>query len=71
MGLLGFDLLSAVGVAISSVGNIGPAFGTFGPTENYAHLPAIGKWVMAMLMMAGRLEIFTVLILFVPSFWRR
>ena len=71
MGLLGFDLLSAVGVAISSVGNIGPAFGTFGPTENYAHLPAIGKWVMAMLMMAGRLEIFTVLILFVPSFWRQ
>ena len=71
MGLLGFDLLSAVGVAISSVGNIGPAFGTFGPTENYAHLPAIGKWVMAILMMAGRLEIFTVLILFVPSFWRR
>ena len=71
MGLLGFDLLSAVGVSISSVGNIGPAFGTFGPTENYAHLPAIGKWVMAILMMAGRLEIFTVLILFVPSFWRR
>ncbi len=71
MGLLGFDLLSAVGVAISSVGNFGPAFSTFGPTENYAHLPAIGKWVMAMLMMAGRLEIFTVLILFVPSFWRR
>ncbi len=71
MGLLGFDLLSAVGVSISSVGNIGPAFGTFGPTENYAHLPAIGKWVMSILMMAGRLEIFTVLILFVPSFWRR
>ena len=71
MGLLGFDLLSAIGVAISSVGNIGPAFGTFGPTENYAHLPDVGKWVMAMLMMAGRLEIFTVLILFVPLFWRR
>jgi len=71
MALLGFDLLSAVGVSISSVGNIGPAFGTFGPTENYAHLPAVGKWVMAILMMAGRLEIFTVLILFVPAFWRR
>ncbi|MFQ5569339.1 MAG: TrkH family potassium uptake protein [Rhodothermales bacterium] len=71
MALLGYDLLSAVGVSISSVGNIGPAFGMFGPTENYAHLPDIGKWIMSILMMAGRLEIFTVLILFMPSFWRR
>jgi trk system potassium uptake protein TrkH len=71
MALLGLDLLSAIGAAISCVGNIGPAFGTLGPTENYAHIAPLGKWVLAILMMAGRLEIFTVLILFVPTFWRR
>ena len=71
MGFLGLDLVSAFGAAASCVGNIGPAFGSLGPTENYAHIPAAGKWVLALLMMAGRLEIFTVLLLFVPGFWRR
>lgn len=71
MSLVGLDLLSAFGAALSSVGNVGPAFGTLGPVENYAHIPVIGKWFLAILMMAGRLEIFTVLIIFVPSFWRR
>jgi trk system potassium uptake protein TrkH len=71
MSFIGLDLLSAFGATISSVGNIGPAFGTFGPTENYAHVPLVGKWVLSILMMAGRLEIFTVLILFVPAFWQR
>jgi trk system potassium uptake protein TrkH len=65
------DLLTALGGAISAVGNIGPAFGTLGPTESYAHIPIAGKWVLAILMMLGRLEIFTVLVLFVPAFWRR
>jgi trk system potassium uptake protein TrkH len=71
MGFLGLDLLSAFSATFSSVGNVGPAFGTFGPTENYTHVPAVGKWVLALLMMAGRLEIFTVLVLFTPGFWRR
>jgi trk system potassium uptake protein TrkH len=71
MGALGLDLMSAISSSMSCVGNIGPAFGTFGPTENYAHVPGTGKWVLSILMMAGRLEIFTVMILFVPTFWRR
>ncbi|MCB0719115.1 MAG: TrkH family potassium uptake protein [Bacteroidetes bacterium] len=71
MSLFGLDLLSALGASLSSVGNVGPAFGSLGPVENYAHVPAMGKWFLALLMMAGRLEVFTVLILFVPSFWRR
>ncbi len=71
MTILGYDLLSAIGAAVSCVGNVGPAFGVFGPTETYADVPAVGKWVLSILMMAGRLEIFTVLILFVPAFWRR
>jgi trk system potassium uptake protein TrkH len=71
MALFGLDLLSAFGTAISCVGNIGPAFGNFGPTENYAAIPALGKWILGFLMIAGRLEIFTVLILFAPAFWRQ
>ncbi len=68
---LGLDLVSAFSATFSAVGNVGPAFGLYGPTENYASVPMAGKWILSLLMMAGRLEIFTVLILFVPSFWRR
>jgi trk system potassium uptake protein TrkH len=71
MSAFGLDLMSAIGASISSIGNVGPAFGTLGPTENYAHIPAAGKWFLSLLMMAGRLEVFTVLILFAPSYWRR
>ncbi|MEX0599130.1 MAG: potassium transporter TrkG, partial [Rhodothermales bacterium] len=68
---VGLDVTSAFGAAMSAIGNIGPAFGTLGPTENYAHVPGFGKWMLSLLMMAGRLELFTVLILFAPAFWRR
>ena len=71
MGALGLDTWSAFSATFSCVGNVGPAFGTMGPTEAYTHVPALGKWVLALLMMAGRLEIFTVLLLFTPGFWRR
>ncbi|CAN0572780.1 unnamed protein product, partial [Laminaria digitata] len=65
------DLLSAFSVTISAVGNVGPAFGSFGPTESYASISDFGKWALSFLMMAGRLEIFTVLILFSPTFWKK
>ena len=71
MGFLGLDIWSAFSTTFSCVGNVGPAFGAMGPTETYTPIPAAGKWVLAMLMMAGRLEIFTVLLLFSPTFWRR
>ncbi|MEM0962296.1 MAG: TrkH family potassium uptake protein [Bacteroidota bacterium] len=71
MGLLGLDLWSAFSATFSCVGNVGPAFGTLGPTETYTHIPVVGKWILTFLMMAGRLEIFTVLLLFSPAFWRR
>jgi trk system potassium uptake protein TrkH len=75
IGALGFSMLginfeSAIGVAASSLGNVGPALGEFGPVDNYSSLPAIGKWWAAFLMLIGRLELFTVLILFTPFFWR-
>ena len=71
MGVLGLDIWSAFSATFSCVGNVGPAFGTMGPTENYTHVPVAGKWVLSVLMMAGRLEIFTVLLLFTPTFWKR
>ena len=71
MGFLGLDIWSAFSATFSCVGNVGPAFGAMGPTENYTHVPAVGKWVLSLLMMAGRLEIFTVLLLFSPAFWKR
>lgn len=71
MALLGVDLLTAFTAVASCIGNVGPGFGSVGPAENYAHFSSTGKWVLSFLMMAGRLEVFTVLILFVPTFWRR
>ena len=71
MGFMGLDIWSAFSATFSCVGNVGPAFGAMGPTENYTHVPVAGKWVLSILMMAGRLEIFTVLLLFTPAFWKR
>ncbi len=71
VAFLGLDLFSALSGTMSSIGNIGPAFGTMGPTENYAHVPWLGKWVFSFLMMAGRLEIFTVIVILLPVFWKR
>ncbi len=71
LGLLGLDFVSAVGGAASSLGNVGPAFGTLHPLSNFNGLPALGKWWCAFLMLAGRLELFTVLILLTPYFWKR
>jgi len=65
------DLVTAGTAVISALGNVGPGLGTVGPTETYTHLPAAGKLVLAVCMLVGRLEVFTVLVLFFPSFWRK
>lgn len=64
------DFTSAIGLSASSLGNVGPALGDFGPVNNYSALPALGKWWASFLMLIGRLELFTVLILLTPFFWR-
>lgn len=64
------DFTSAVGLSASSLGNVGPALGDFGPVNNYAALPVLGKWWASFLMLLGRLELFTILILLTPFFWR-
>lgn len=71
MSLLGLDFISALGSVASALGNIGPALGSVGPVSNYAHIPDIGKWVLSFLMLVGRLELFTVLLLFTPAFWKK
>jgi len=64
------DFTSAIGLSASSLGNVGPALGDFGPVINYSALPPLAKWWSSFLMLIGRLELFTVLILFTPFFWR-
>ena len=64
------DFESSVGLAASSLGNVGPALGDFGPVNNYSSLPSLAKWWCSFLMLIGRLELFTVLILLTPFFWR-
>jgi trk system potassium uptake protein TrkH len=70
MSATGLDLESAFGSTIACLGNIGPGLGSVGPTDNYAHITWFGKYVLSFLMLIGRLELFTVLVLFSRSYWR-
>jgi trk system potassium uptake protein TrkH len=67
---LGVDFTTAFSAVAATIGNIGPGFGMVGPVENYAQIPLLGKWLLIWCMLLGRLEIFTVIILVVPEFWR-
>ncbi len=71
MSIVGLDLVSSFGAVAATLGNIGPGLGSVGPTGNYAHIPVFGKWALTFFMLAGRLEIYTVLILFAPAFWKK
>jgi len=71
MSILGCDLETAMGSVAATLGNIGPGIGSVGPTLNYAEIHVAGKWFLAFLMLVGRLELFTVLVLFSPLFWKK
>jgi trk system potassium uptake protein TrkH len=71
MSLMGLDFETAIGATAATIGNIGPGIGNVGPVDNYADIPLFGKWFLSFLMLLGRLELFTVLILFSPAFWKR
>lgn len=71
MAALGMDIVSAASAVVSALSNIGPGLGTVGATENFSQIATAGKWILALCMMMGRLELFTVLVLFAPSLWRR
>lgn len=69
LSLLGLDFTSAIGGSATSLGNVGPGLGIISPVDNFASLPDAGKWVCSFLMIIGRLELFTFLIILTPYFW--
>jgi trk system potassium uptake protein TrkH len=71
MTALGLDIVTSASTVISAMSNVGPALGEAGPAENYATIPAAGKWVLISCMLIGRLEIYTVILLFMPIFWEK
>ncbi len=64
-------LVSGVSAAASAIGNVGPALGIVGPSGTYAVVSGPGKWVLGLLMILGRLEIYPVVLLFTATFWRK
>ncbi len=68
---MGISFDEAIGCAISSIGNMGPGLGQYGPAYSWAALPIAAKWLLSFLMLLGRLELFTILLLFTPYFWKR
>jgi len=71
MAATGTDMITSVSTVVSAMSNVGPALGDAGPTESYSTIPFAGKWILIFCMLTGRLEVYTVLILFVPYFWRK
>jgi trk system potassium uptake protein len=70
MSSLGYNFDTSLGAVASCLGNIGPGIGDVGPSFSYSHVPIFGKWFLSILMLIGRLELFTVLVLFSGSFWK-
>ncbi len=67
----GLPMLESIGAALTCISNVGPGFGAQGPSGNFYMLPDFAKWFMSFLMLLGRLELFTILLLFYPSFWKK
>ena len=71
MAILGHDLPTSIGASAASIGNIGPGIGDVGAVDNYGWMDQASQLTLVLLMLVGRLEIFTVLLLFPPGLWRR
>ena len=71
LSISGLDFITSISGAASSISNVGPGLGDIiGPNGNYKNIPDLSKWVLSFGMLLGRLELFAVLVLFFPSFWR-
>ena len=71
LSISGLDFLTSISGAASAISNVGPGLGdVIGPDGNYKTIPDFSKWILAIGMLLGRLELFAVLVLFFPSFWR-
>ena len=71
MMILGEDISTSMGAVATSLGGIGPGLGSVGPASNFSQISDLGKIFLPFLMIAGRLELISLFILFVPSFWKR
>lgn len=71
MSMLGLDLMTAFSSVVATIGNVGPGFGAVNAGSTYTEIPALGKWILSVCMLAGRLEIYTILILLIPEFWKK
>ena len=71
LSMLGVDMLTSISAVASTVGNVGPGIAEVGPSLSFSQLPTSAKWILSLLMLMGRLELFTVCVLFTPYFWKR
>jgi trk system potassium uptake protein TrkH len=71
LAAMGVDVFTSFAAVIACIGNIGPGLAGVGPMDNYARVPELGKWLLTFCMLLGRLEIYTVVILLFPEFWRK
>ncbi|MCI6875149.1 MAG: TrkH family potassium uptake protein [bacterium] len=67
----GMEFMDAISATLTALSNVGPGLGNLGPADNFAEVPVISKWFLCFLMMTGRLEVFTVLTILLPGFWKR
>jgi trk system potassium uptake protein TrkH len=71
LAALGMDMMSSISGAATCLGNVGPGLGSIGPMDNFSGVPLPGKWIMIACMLLGRLEIYTIIVLLMPGFWRK
>jgi trk system potassium uptake protein TrkH len=68
---MGSDIVTSISAVATTLGNVGPGLGAVGPMDNFAHLPTAAKWILSTCMLFGRLEIYTLLVLLLPEFWKK
>jgi trk system potassium uptake protein TrkH len=71
MSALGLDMITAFAAVATTLGNVGPALGLYHPATTFSEAPALGKWILSFCMLIGRLEIYTVMVLLIPEFWKK
>jgi trk system potassium uptake protein TrkH len=71
LAAMGLDVLTSISAVATSMFNVGPGLGQVGPTDHYGGLPAPAKWVLSFCMLAGRLEFYTLMVVFAPAYWRK
>ena len=72
LSITGLDFITSISGAATSISNVGPGLGEMiGPNGNFSQLPDVSKWILSFGMILGRLELFAILVLFLPSFWKK